>query len=81
MSGAISFNNFVEIKSAPLLSLGFNCLHVYKISISEILENFKEFSFLSVRKVSKEISESPISSASFGPTPAKNVLNSFAMSK
>ena len=81
MRGAISFNSLVEIKSAPLLSLGFNCLQMYRISISEILENLNVFSFLSERKVSNVTSEWPISSASLGPTPAKNVLNSFAISK
>ena len=51
------------------------------MSISEILENSNELGFSSERKVSKLIFDSPISDASLGPIPVKNVLNPFAMSK
>ena len=81
MYGAISFNSFVEIKSAPLLNFGFNCLQTYKISISEILENLKVLGLLSDKKLSNLISDGPISSASFGPIPAMKVLNPFAISR
>ena len=76
--GEISFNNFVEIKSAPLLSFGFNLLQMCKISTSDILENLNEFEFFSHRNSSNFVSDGPISSASLGPIPAKKELNPFA---
>ena len=81
MRGAISFKSFVDIKSAPELSLGFSCLQTLKISTSDILENWKEFGFLLFRKISKLVSETSISDANFGPIPAKNALNPFAISR
>ena len=79
--GAISFKSFVDIKSAPELNLGLSCLQTLKISTSEILENSKKFGFLLLRKISKFVSETSISDASFGPIPAKNTLNPFAISR
>ena len=73
--GAISSKSFVEIKSAPLFSFGFNCRQIWKMSISEILENLNVLGLLSDMKFSNFISDGPISSASLGPIPAKNVLN------
>ena len=49
--------NFVEMKSAALLNFGFNCLQVYKMSISEILENLNEIGLLSDKKLSNVMSD------------------------
>ena len=51
----------------PELSFGFSCLHIFKISTSDILENSKLTELFSVRNVSNETSDSPISEARFGP--------------
>ena len=51
----------------PELNFGFNCLHIFKISTSDILENSKLTELLSARNVSNETSDSPISEARFGP--------------
>ena len=78
--GAISLRSFVDIKSAPELTFGLSWLQILRISTSEIFENWKEFGFLSVKKLSKFLSDAPISEASFGPIPAKKVLKPFAIS-
>ena len=70
-----------EIKSAPVLTLGLSCLQIFRMSISEILEFSNKTGLLSGRKVLKSIFEFPISDASFGPIPAKKLLNPFAISK
>ena len=79
--GAMCFSNLVEMKSAPELILGFNCLQISKISISEILEKVKELGFSFWRKLSKFMSEGPISAASSGPIPVKKVLKPFTISR
>ena len=64
-----------------MLTFGFNCLQILRISICETLVNTKEEGFLSGMKLSNLILEDPISFANFGPTPAKNVLNPLEISK
>ena len=51
------------------------------MSISEILENLKEFALLSDKKLSNVMSDGPTSSASFGPIPAKKLLKPLAISR
>ena len=69
--GAICFNSFVDIKSAPELNFGFSSLQILKMSISETLENSKETGFSSGRKLLKSMSELSIYDACLGPMPEK----------
>ena len=69
------------MKSGPELTLGFNDLQIFKMSISDIFENSKLTGFGSNRMVSKLLSDSPISDASVGPIWEKKVLNPLSISK
>ena len=66
--GAICFSSFLEIKSTPELNFGLSLSHVFKISVSEILENSKFTGLLSGKKVSKEVFAFSILEAKVGPT-------------
>ena len=81
MIGAICWSNLFEIKSAPELNFGFNCLHIFRISISEILENSKFIGLHSDKNSSYVKSEASISVASLGPIWEKKLLKPFAISK
>ena len=66
--GAICFSSLLEIKSTPELNFGLSLSHVFKISVSKILENSKFTVLLSDQKALKEVFAFPISEAKVGPT-------------
>ena len=75
------FQKFIRYKISTRTYFRFKLFTILRMSISEILENWKEAGFSSDRKLSKLIFDSPISDASLGPIPVKNVLKPFAMSR
>ena len=75
------FNKLFDIKSIPELFLGFNFEQIYKISVSEILENSKLIGVLDGKYLSKFASDGGILEASFGPIWEKKLLKPFEISR
>ena len=78
MIGAISFNNLLDMKSTPELDFDFSWSQVRRISISEILENWKVAGLQFVKLDLKSISVGGISAARFGPIWETNELKPFS---
>ena len=81
MMGAMCFRSLFDIKSTPELSFGFNCLQIFKMSVSEIFEKLKLTGLHSDIKLSNGTSDCSISEASFGPTVEKKLLKPLAISR